>query len=127
MTKPVTISEEAVRVINELCHHHWGVAQSKGFHDEPVPMAVSAANLHSETSELWEAHRNGTLQKLCDKAPKMEALGLPGLTCMEEELADIFIRCLDTAREHGVDLGRAVRAKDGYNQTRPHRNGGKTA
>lgn len=110
-----------------LADHFWEVAKSKGFHDEPVPMAVSVANLHSEVSELWEAFRNNKLQSPCDKAQKMEAMGLPPLTCLEEELADILIRCLDTAREHGVDMAKAVLAKDAYNQSRPHRNGGKSA
>lgn len=115
------------QVINKLAKHFWKVAQSKGFHDAPVDMSVSVSNLHSEVSEMWEAFRNNRLQQPCDKAEKMEAMGLPGLNCLEEELADIFIRCLDTAREHGVDLARAVVAKDAYNQSRPHKNGGKAA
>ena len=119
------IDADSLQVLNLLTMHFWRVAKSKGFHDEPVPMAASVANLHSEVSELWEAFRNHKLHKPCDKAEKMELLGLPGLTCIEEELADIFIRCLDTAREHGVDLAKAIRAKDAYNQTRPHKNGGK--
>ncbi len=113
--------------VEKLATHVWEVARSKGFHDDPVPMAVSCANLHSEVSELWEAFRNNKLSEHCDKAKKMEALGLVPLTNMEEELADIFIRCLDTAREHGIDLGKAVTSKDAYNQSRPHRNGGKVA
>jgi NTP pyrophosphatase (non-canonical NTP hydrolase) len=113
--------------LDTLATHLWEVARSKGFHDEPVPMATSCANLHSEVSELWEAFRNNILKKPCDKAQKMEALGLSPLTNMEEELADIFIRCLDTAKEHGIDIGRAVAVKDAYNQSRPHKNGGKAA
>lgn len=120
-----SIDADSLQVLNVLTIHFWRVAKSKGFHDEPVPMAASVANLHSEVSELWEAFRNHKLQHPCDKAAKMESLGLPGLTCIEEELADIFIRCLDTAREHGVDLAKAIRVKDAYNQTRPHKNGGK--
>jgi NTP pyrophosphatase (non-canonical NTP hydrolase) len=115
------------QVINKLAKHFWKVAQSKGFHDEPVPMSVSVSNLHSEVSEMWEAFRGNKLQELCDKAEKMQTMGLPQLTCLEEELADIFIRCLDTAHENGVDLARAIVAKDAYNQSRPHKNGGKAA
>jgi NTP pyrophosphatase (non-canonical NTP hydrolase) len=117
----------AYSMLNSLADHFWEVAKSKGFHDEPVPMAVSVANLHSEVSEMWEAFRNGSLQKPCDKAKKMAALDLPELTCLEEELADILIRCLDTARENNIDMAKAVLAKDTYNQSRPHRNGGKAA
>lgn len=125
MTNPV--KPESFAALNELADHVYETARSKGFHDEPVPMAVSISNLHSETSELWESFRNGTLEKPCDKAEKMKALGLEPLTCQEEEIADIIIRALDTAKERGIDAGRAVRIKDAYNQSRPHRNGGKAA
>lgn len=113
--------------LNELAEHVWNTAKGKGFHDEPVPLAVSTANLHSEVSELWESFRAGTLREPCDKAAKMAELGLRPLTCIEEELADVVIRALDTARENGVDIARAVSVKDAYNQTRPHKNGGKLA
>jgi len=116
---------DAFASLNELADHVYETARSKGFHDEPVPMAVSTANLHSEVSELWESHRNGTLNHFCDKSEKMKELGLEPLTCMEEEVADIVIRALDTARENGMDVGRAVRIKDAYNKSRPHMNGGK--
>ncbi len=117
----------AFGALNELADHVYETARSKGFHDEPVPMAVSTANLHSEVSELWESFRNGTLNRNCDKSEKMKALGLEPLTCLEEELADIVIRALDTARENGVDIGKAVRVKDAYNAKREFRNGGKAA
>ena len=64
---------------------------------------------------------------LCNKAEKMRALGLPELTCLEEELADIVIRCLDTAETFGVDLERAIEAKHAYNGSRPRKHGGKLA
>lgn len=118
---------DAFDALNVLADHVWTTAKDLGFHDEPVPMSVSAANLHSEVSELWESFRNGTLNLHCDKSEKMKATGLEPLTCMEEELADIIIRALDTARENGVDVARAVRVKDAYNRTRPHKNGGKAA
>jgi NTP pyrophosphatase (non-canonical NTP hydrolase) len=118
-------SADAFNSLNELADHVFATAKSKGFHDEPVPMAVSTANLHSEVSELWESFRNGTLNHDCDKSEKMKAAGLSPLTNLEEEIADIVIRALDTARENGIDVGNAVRVKDAYNQTRPHMNGGK--
>lgn len=118
---------EAFAALNELADHVYETARSKGFHDEPVPMAVSTANLHSEVSELWESFRNGTLNQFCDKSEKMKAIGLEPLTCMEEEIADVIIRALDTAKENGIDAAKAVRMKDAYNKSRPHRNGGKAA
>jgi len=122
-----TIRPEAWSALNEIADHIYETAKSKGFHDQPVPMANLVANLHGEVSELWESYRWNALHKPCDKAENMRALGLPTLTSLEEEIADIIIRALDTARETGVDVARAVRVKDAYNQKRPHRNGGKAA
>jgi hypothetical protein len=98
--------------------------------DEPVTreaVAVFCSNLHSEVSELWEAYRDGKLNHPCAKAEKMAALGLPVMTCAEEELADIVIRCLDTADALGVDLMRAIAAKHVFNTTRAPLHGGKLA
>jgi hypothetical protein len=57
----------------------------------------------------------------------MKELGLTGLTCIEEELADIALRCFDTAKRYKLDLGSAIRTKDLYNQSRSYRHGGKLA
>jgi len=89
--------------------------------------AVFSANQHGETSEFWEAFRAGTLHKPCDKAKKMEALGLPGLTCAEEEIADEIIRALDKAHAFKVDVAKAIATKHAYNLTRPALHGGKLA
>lgn len=118
---------EAFAALNELADHVYDTARSKGFHDDPVPLSISTANLHSEVSEMWEAFRNNSLHSFCDKSEKMKAIGLNPLTNLEEELADIVIRALDTARENGIDIGNAVRVKDLYNKSRPHKNGGKAA
>lgn len=77
------------------------------------------ANIHGETSELWEAARKGQLLDTCDKKC--------GLTCEEEELADIIIRALDTACARNINIGRAVLTKHEYNTTRSHKHGGKLA
>lgn len=57
----------------------------------------------------------------------MRAAGIDPLTCAEEELADVIIRALDTAGTLRIDIDRAVRIKHAYNETRPHRHGGKLA
>lgn len=116
--------------LTDLSEHFFLVAKSKGFHDddqETGGMSRYVANLHGEVSELWEAYRNGILNEECDKANEMRLAGCEVLTCIEEELADILIRCLDTARKFNVDISRAVYWKDRFNQTRPFRHGGKSA
>ena len=108
-------------------------AHEKGFYDGDEALttkervAVFFMNLHSEVSEAWESFRGGNLFKPCDKADKMAALGLPALTCAEEELADVVIRALDTSKAFGIDIERAVAAKHAYNRTREARHGGKLA
>jgi hypothetical protein len=100
-----------------------GLAREKGWHSPPVTIASFVANLHGETSELWEAYRCAALDKPCDKSERMTE----PLTCLEEETADILIRTLDMVAALGVDVDRAVRVKHGYNATREQRHGGKLA
>lgn len=107
------------------------LATAKGFHenDRGLPkiarIGIYINNFNSESAELWEAARAGRLDSPCDKATAMEAIGLPPLTCQEEELAYKFIRVLESAYELGVDMNKSVAAKHAYNMTRPHRHGGK--
>jgi hypothetical protein len=93
-----------------------------------VRAAVYTANQHGEASEFWEAFRAGKLYEPCDKSAKMEQLGLPGLTCAEEEIADELIRVLDKADAHRKsDVAKAVAVKMAYNAQRPYLHGGKRA
>lgn len=116
-------------VINQLACDVYALACDKGWHRslEDAYMGRFIANLHSEASELWEAYRRNALSKPCDKAEEMEAIGLKPLTCLEEELADIVIRALDTAKAFGVNIGNAIHAKHTFNRSRPERHGGKAA
>ena len=41
------------------------------------------------------------------------------------EVADAFIRILDLAGAHKIDLEHIIELKHEYNKTRPHRHGGK--
>lgn len=107
-----TLNQWAVKV--------YDLAKLKGWHTSDPDVAKYLMNLHSEVSEAWEAWRKGRLHSPCDKTGT-------GLTCLEEELADIIIRALDTAQAFGINIERAVEAKHAYNATREHRHGGKLA
>jgi len=138
-----TPTPEQLSILNELRDAVAANAKAKGFRDKfaegltpeqwagapgkLLRAAVFTANQHGEASEFWEAFRAGTLNTLCDKAPKMEAMGLPGLTCGEEEIADEVIRALDKAEAHGIDVSKAVAVKLAYNAGRPFLHGGKQA
>lgn len=137
------ITPNELTLLNDLRDRVAGNAAEKGFIAQLVegltpeqvegPLgrrlkaAVYTANAHGEISEFWEAYRAGTLDKLCDKSEKMIAAGIEPLTCAEEEIADILIRALDTAKAFGVDVARAVALKHAYNRTRPALHGGKHA
>jgi len=103
---------------NALEHgfHHESALQTKPSVER---MAIFLTNLTGEVSELWEVVRKGKLYEPCDKNPE--------LTNAEEELADILIRTLDTAKTLGVDMDRAVRLKHEVNRKRAFKHGGKLA
>jgi NTP pyrophosphatase (non-canonical NTP hydrolase) len=90
-------------------------AKSKGWHDKPNDPVVSLALIHCEASEAVEAIRHGN--------PPSEHI--PRFSGVEEELADIVIRCMDLSQEKGYRLGEAIVAKHEFNRTRPIKHGGK--
>ena len=107
------------KTLNEWAEAVWQNAEDHGFHNPGANDNVAAwcANLHGEVSELWEAHRNGKLSEPCDKP-------IP-ITCAEEELGDIIIRALDTARQLSIDVEKVVQIKHEYNKSRPYLHGKK--
>lgn len=70
---------------------------------------------HSEISEALEGLRHGN--------PPSEKI--PNFSSVEEELADLIIRLMDTAKKRGWDIPRAVEAKMYYNEGRAYKHGGK--
>jgi hypothetical protein len=106
-----------------------GVNEKKGWYERPVPLVEALFLMNTELVELYEAEREGRLDSPCDKAEKMVEMGLPPLTCKDEEFADFYIRLMHYADLFGVtNLAGAVQAKLVYNALgRKYRNGGKTA
>lgn len=121
----MSIEQDNIKVINDVAWTVYQNAVNKGFHQnddrfsDVDNFARWTANLHGEVSELWEAARKGVLSKPCDKDC--------GLTCAEEELADIVIRAFDTASAYGIDIGEAIAKKHGFNMGRSLMHGGKLA
>jgi NTP pyrophosphatase (non-canonical NTP hydrolase) len=135
-------TREQLEVLNDVRDHVAQTATEHGFKEPPpgIPAevwnspaldvfraAVYTANLHGEVSEVWEAARKGHLKEPCDKAKEMQACGLPVLTCVEEEIADVIIRALDDAAEFKVDVAGVLAVKMAFNERRAFRHGGKLA
>lgn len=110
--------------IRDIVHKN---AVDHGFHnfDEDEGQFITRAMMlmNTETSELFEAYRNHTLTKACEKSAKMPE----ALTNEEEEIADLLIRALDYCGRRKINAGRAVALKHAYNANRPYRHGNKAA
>lgn len=109
---------------------------ANGWFDSERTFGDDIALLHSEVSEAFEAYRSHGLEDAtstsmpyccltsgagaCDDAPhipKPEGVG--------SELADIFVRLLDTCERYNIDLQTEFHRKMKYNATRGHRHGNK--
>ncbi len=95
--------------------HAW--AESKGWWESDRNNYEMIALMHSELSEALEALREHN----------PASLKAAGFSSVEEELADVVIRIMDTAHARGWDVAGALEAKMAYNERRPYRHGGKEA
>ena len=116
------ITDEEGEALSVVASKVFLIAKEHGFHNSDEVgiidldrVAKFCVNLHGEVSEVWEAARKGHLTEKCDKPV--------GLTCAEEELADIAIRAFDMAHTLGVDIGRAISLKSWYNEKREYMHG----
>jgi hypothetical protein len=98
----------------------WDKPDGRGLVGEEV-IGEKIALIHSEVSEALEEWRkpNARIQDIYYVNGKPE--GFP------VELADAIIRITELAERFSVDLTQALRIKEAYNMTRPHRHGGKRA
>jgi NTP pyrophosphatase (non-canonical NTP hydrolase) len=112
-----------------------GINRANGWYDKPSEMGTRIALIHSEASELLEADRNN--QWTDDPKAAQYVLGIDDDVVFkaayttrikgtgEEELADILIRVLDTARYLRIDIQGHTMAKLRFNQMRGHKHGNK--
>lgn len=94
---------------------------------KPWNFGEKIALLHSELTEMLEAHRKGnppcakTYPSPFDGKPitigVMEGGGVRTITAVEEECADVVIRLMSLCGKLGIDLGRVILAKMEYNES----------
>lgn len=128
--------------LTELQKQAYKQAAEKGFHDkdntpEGPTFGDRIALIHSECSEALEAYRTRGLGSwyICTREDggKEEFTTATAAVCgsgvkpegVPSELADVVIRCFDTAETYGINLSRAIEKKLAYNSTRSFMHGGK--
>lgn len=99
---------EVLKALNTLADDVYQTAVDKGWHENTVPFPAQIALIHSELSEALQADRKGE-----------------GSAAVAEELADVIIRVLDTARWLELDIAKAIVEKTEANKARPYRHGGR--
>lgn len=121
--------------INQLTKEVYDNAKSKGFYDDGKAnnMGERLCLIHSEVSEALEADRKGkyttsnmdAVNGWVDNEDFKHSFLNNVKDNFEDELADIVIRCLDTAAHKGIDLEAHIKAKMRYNSMRPKLHGKK--
>lgn len=120
----MNITQEQIDCINTLADLFRQNEVNHGFSPDTDPLSQyipeTTSNMHGEVSEFWEGYRKKILFEPCDKKGC-------DITNGEEELADLVIRAFATAKRLGLNIGRGIALKHGYNVDRPYRHGDKAA
>ena len=131
-----------MKSVSELQKEVHTLAVNNGWYDniqspyQPHTIAAWLCNIHGEVSEALEDVRGGRMELMFRDTVSGETLsprereeGQPDSRYkpigFPSELADIVIRCLDTASAMGIDLNEVIELKHEYNKTRSYRHGNK--
>lgn len=115
MTLVLDLDKLFVSVFNGTMKKIDDWARRKGWLDKPRSVEAQMLLFHREISEAAEALR--------DRNPESEKI--PGFSHVEEEMADLFIRVMQTGAVEEWRLPEAIIAKMEHNEGRPYRHGNK--
>jgi NTP pyrophosphatase (non-canonical NTP hydrolase) len=115
-----------VQAVRDLQEEIYEINVANGWYDSERAFGDCIALLHTEVSEAYEAYRMWGTDDMTDDLQQFDETGtIPKPEGVGSEFADVFIRLLDTARRHGIDLEAEVMRKNAFNRTRGYRHGGK--
>lgn len=109
------LGDDFIWSFNKVAEEAHRVGVAKGWWEGKRNDGELIALIHSELSEALEALRHGDLPD--DKVPEFRGA--------ETEMADAIIRIMDMGVARGWRIAEALVAKMAFNETRPHRHGGK--
>lgn len=116
---------QQLMTLEEMTAEVRGVNEQNGWFNSERTFGDDIALLTTEVGETYDAFRQWGLADATganggdqSAIPKPEGVG--------SELADIFIRLLDTCDRAGIDLRAEYVRKIAYNRTRGYHHGGKT-
>lgn len=104
-------------LLNQLAQEVVGVNISKGWYEQERTFGDEMALLMSEVSEAFDTWRKIGFARLTQEDGKPDDVA--------SELADVFIRLLDTCARHDIDLQQEYNRKMAYNKTHPYKHGGR--
>lgn len=127
---PQTIEQMQEQVYGVNVANGWFAGQERTFGDD-------VALLHSEVSEMFEAYRQWGTGDVTGHSPVCNIMvhindgTTPPCSCggkpegVGSEIADVFIRLLDTCERYNINLRAEYERKIAHNKTRGYKHGGK--
>lgn len=111
-------SQPSLNDYRDWCHE---IARSMGRYDGPLERNIGEQLMLvvTEVAEAMEDLRDGKMALSYDENGKPTGFPI--------EIADVMIRLFDLSGYLRIDLDDAVDTKIAFNETRPHRHGGKLA